>query len=180
MQFLQNDRRQNLGTGGNREPFMKHSLRTGFSFGLTSGIITTLGLMIGLHSGTHSKIVIIGGILTIAIADAFSDALGIHISEESENRHTAKEIWESTTATFLSKFVVAITFVIPVLLFPLTIAVFVSIVWGLSLLGVFSFYIARQQRISPWKVITEHLLIAIIVIIITHYVGIRIGEIFHQ
>jgi len=28
---------------------MKHSLKTGFSFGLTSGIITTLGLMVGLH-----------------------------------------------------------------------------------------------------------------------------------
>ena len=61
----------------------KHSLRIGFSFGLTSGIITTLGLMVGLHAGTHSRLAVIGGILTIAIADAFSDALGIHISEES-------------------------------------------------------------------------------------------------
>lgn len=40
---------------------MKHSLKVGFSFGVTSGIITTLGLMVGLHSGTHSKVVIIGG-----------------------------------------------------------------------------------------------------------------------
>ena len=54
---------------------MKHSLKVGFSFGLTSGIITTLGLMVGLHSGTNSKIAVIGGVLTIAIADAFSDAL---------------------------------------------------------------------------------------------------------
>ncbi|MBW2265656.1 MAG: hypothetical protein JRF28_05735, partial [Deltaproteobacteria bacterium] len=56
---------------------MKHALKTGLSFGLTSGTITTLGLMVGLHSGTHSKLVVLGGILTIAIADAFSDALGI-------------------------------------------------------------------------------------------------------
>jgi len=55
---------------------MKDSLRTGISFGLTSAVITTLGLMVGLHSGTHSKIVVLAGILTIAIADAFSDALG--------------------------------------------------------------------------------------------------------
>ena len=67
---------------------MKDSLRTGISFGLTSGIITTLGLMVGLHSGTHSRVIVIGGILTIAIADAFSDALGIHISEESKNVHS--------------------------------------------------------------------------------------------
>ena len=78
---------------------MKHSLKVGFNFGLTSGIITTLGLMVGLHASTHSKLVVIGGILTIAIADALSDAIGIHIAEESENKHTAKEVWESTFST---------------------------------------------------------------------------------
>ena len=66
---------------------MKHSIKVGFSFGLTSGIITTLGLMIGLNSSTNSSIVVIGGILTIAIADSLSDAIGIHIAEESENIH---------------------------------------------------------------------------------------------
>jgi len=71
---------------------MMLSIRKGFSFGLTSGIITTLGLIVGLHSGTHSALVIIGGILVIAVADAMSDALGIHVSEEFENKHSAKEI----------------------------------------------------------------------------------------
>ncbi len=150
---------------------MKHSLIVGFSFGLTSGIITTLGLMVGLHSGTHSKLVVIGGVLTIAIADAFSDALGIHISEESENKHTATEIWESTIATFLSKFVFALTFIVPLLLLQLTTAIIVSVVWGLSLLGLFSFYIAKVQGVKPWKVVIEHLVIAVVVIILTHYAG---------
>lgn len=154
---------------------MKHSLKVGFSFGLTSAIITTLGLMVGLYSGTHSRLVVIGGILTIAIADAFSDALGIHISEESENNHTTREIWESTITTFLTKFVFAMTFIVPVLLFPLTTAIIVSVVWGLSLLGIFSFYMAKEQKVKPWKVISEHLLIAIIVIVITHYVGAWVG-----
>src|SRR4030042_2592178 len=95
--------------------FMKDSLNIGLSFGLTAGTITTLGLMVGLHSGTHSRIAVLSGILTIAIADAFSDALGIHISEESENKHTAKEIWESTIFTFLTKFIFAMTFILPVL-----------------------------------------------------------------
>jgi len=157
---------------------MKHSLKTGFSFGLTSGIITTLGLMVGLHSGTHSKLVVIGGILTIAIADAFSDALGIHISEESENKHTTKEIWESTLSTFLSKFIVALTFIIPILLLQLSAAIIVSIVWGLSLLGIFSFFLAREQKVRPWKVVIEHLFIAVVVITIAYLVGDWIGSMF--
>jgi len=157
---------------------VRHSFKTGISFGLTSGIITTLGLIVGLHSGTHSKAVVIGGILTIAIADAFSDALGIHVSEESENRHSTLEIWESTVATFLAKFAFALTFIIPVLLLPLAQAIIVSVIWGLSLLGVFSFYIAREQEGESWKVILEHLLIALLVISITHYVGDWIGRTF--
>ncbi len=157
---------------------VRHSVKTGFSFGLTSGIITTLGLMVGLHSGTHSKLVVIGGVLTIAIADAFSDALGIHMSEESESRHTTREIWESTICTFLSKLGFAMTFVVPVILFRLPIAVAVSVVWGLSLLGVFSFFMARAQKVRPWTVIAEHLLIALVVIAATHLVGDWIGSRF--
>ena len=157
---------------------MKHSLKTGFSFGLTSGIITTLGLMVGLHSGTHSKLVVVGGILTIAIADALSDALGIHISEEAKNKHTAREIWEATIATFLSKFIFALTFIIPILLFQLSTAIVISVIWGLSLLGIFSFQIAKDQKTNPWKVVIEHLVIALIVIIITHHVGGWVGSTF--
>ena len=138
---------------------------------MTSGIITTLGLMVGLHSGTQSEIAVMGGILTIAIADAFSDALGIHISEESENKHTQREIWESTLSTFFFKFVFALTFLFPVLLLELSTAIVVSIVWGLLVLSILNFSLAREQKANPWRMTAEHLLIALVVIAITHYVG---------
>ena len=157
---------------------MRHSIKIGLSFGLTSGIITTLGLMVGLHAGTDSRLVVIGGILTIAVADAFSDALGIHISEESENKHTQREIWEATLSTFLSKFVFALTFVAPVLLLPLSTAIVVSVVWGLLVLSVLSLIIAREQGETPWKIVAEHVVIAMVVIVITHYVGDFISSAF--
>lgn len=150
---------------------MKHSLQVGLCFGLTSGIITTLGLMTGLYSGTYSKLVVIGGILTIAIADSLSDSLGIHISEEAECKHTSKEIWESTLATLFCKFFVASSFIIPVLLIELKTAIYVSIIWGLSLLSVLSFNIAKSQNKKPWKGIIEHLIIAAVVIVLAYYVG---------
>lgn len=150
---------------------MREALKTGISFGMTSGVITTLGLMVGLHSGTHSKLVVLGGILMIAIADAFSDALGIHVSEESENIHTRRQIWASTVSTFLSKFMFALTFVIPVVLFQLSIAILVSVLWGLGVLAILSYKIAMSQGTKPWRVIAEHLLIALAVIVITHFVG---------
>ncbi len=150
---------------------MKHSLKVGFCFGLTSGVITTLGLMVGLHSGTHSQLAVIGGIFAIAIADAFSDALGIHVSEEAENRHSAREVWESTVATFFAKFFFALTFILPVLIFELSNAIIISVVWGLAVLAVLSFILARDKKADPWGVVLEHLLIASLVIIAAHYVG---------
>jgi vacuolar iron transporter family protein len=154
----------------------KCSIMKGFGFGLASGVITTLGLMVGLNSSTHSYKVVVGGILVIAIADAFSDALGIHISEEAENKHTTKEIWEATIGTFVSKFIFSAMFIIPVLFFSLKVAIIVSIVWGLFLIGLFSFYMARQQKTKHYEVIGEHLGIAILVIIITHYVGVWVSS----
>jgi len=79
---------------------MKQSTHAGFNFGLTSGIITTLGLMVGLNSSTQSHYVVVGGILTIAVADALSDSIGMHFAVESQNTHTNKEIWEATLSTF--------------------------------------------------------------------------------
>jgi len=70
----------------------KHPFKIGFSFGLTSGVITALGLMVGLNAGTHSRLAVIGGILTLAIADSFSDALGIHFSEEFPKRKSGKRL----------------------------------------------------------------------------------------
>ncbi|OGH87773.1 MAG: hypothetical protein A3J93_05045 [Candidatus Magasanikbacteria bacterium RIFOXYC2_FULL_42_28] len=157
---------------------MKPSLLTGFSFGLTSATITTLGLMVGLQSGTNSKLAVLGGVLTIAIADAFSDALGIHISEESKLDSNAKHIWEATASTFLSKFLFALTFSIPFFFLSLTTAVIVSIIWGIVLLGVFSYHIAKANGARPGPVIVEHLGIATAVIIITHFVGKAINTFF--
>lgn len=150
---------------------MRTSWKTGLSFGLTSGVITTLGLMVGLHSGTHSRAIVIGGILTIAVADAMSDALGIHLAEESKNSGPTIQIWEATLATFVAKFVIALTFLIPVWVWPLDQAIVASAIWGLLLLAALSFFVARAQGVAPWKVIGEHMLIGLSVIAITHYVG---------
>ncbi len=157
---------------------VKESFKTGLSFGLTSGIITTLGLIVGLSSGSSSRAVVIGGILTIAIADAFSDALGIHISEESEGKHSEREIWESTITTWLAKFFFASLFIIPVVLLRLPSAVIVSVIAGLLILSIISYIIARYENASPLKVIREHVIIAAIVVVVTYYVGAWISNMF--
>ncbi|MFH1445030.1 MAG: hypothetical protein ABIF08_00945 [Nanoarchaeota archaeon] len=157
---------------------MRQSLKTGFSFGLTSGIITTLGLMIGINAGTHSRLAVIGAILMIAIADAISDAFSIHVSEESKKNYVKRDVLESALSTFSSKFLFTLTFVIPVMLLELSTAIIVSAVWGLLALTVLSFFSAKSQKKNPFSVISEHLIIAVLVISITQYAGMLIYAMF--
>lgn len=149
---------------------MRKAVIIGGSFGLTSGIITTLGLLVGLNSGTHSRPVVIGGIITIAIADAFSDAFGMHISQEAGTAATS-HVWLATLSTFVSKLVLAMSFLVPVLLLELTAAVLASIVWGFGLLGLVSYWIAARNGASPWRAVGEHFLIGGIVVVTNHFVG---------
>ncbi len=149
---------------------MKLSLRTGLTFGLTSATITTLGLMVGLEAGTQSRLAVLGGVLTIAVADAFSDALGIHISEESKNSDSS-HVWESTLSTFISKLVFASTFAVPLLLYNLETAVIINICWGLLILSILSYFIAKDKKENPVRVVVEHFIIGVLVIIISTLVG---------
>ena len=148
------------------------SIKVGINFWITSGIITTLGLMVGLLSGTDSKLAVIGGVLTLAIADSMSDALGIRVSQEGSGVKNPRQIRESTIATFLAKFLFALTFMIPILLIPnLTWGVAVNAIRGLLALGYLSYTIAQSQHRPSGKVIRDHILMAIIVIIITYTTG---------
>jgi len=157
---------------------LNHSIKIGLCFGMTSAAITTLGLLVGLNAGTHSKLAVIGGILTIAIADAFSDSLGIHVSEESEGKHTRKEIWQATGSTFGAKFLFGMSFVVPFLAMELQTAVMASVAWGLLILAALSFLMAREQKESAVRSIAEHVGIAVAVILIANYVGAWISSAF--
>ncbi|UCH47901.1 MAG: hypothetical protein JSU95_17945 [Betaproteobacteria bacterium] len=152
--------------------------RTGLFFGTTSGVITTLGLMVGLQAGTRSVAAVFGGVIVIAISDAMSDAMGIHLSEEADPDSTRAHIWAATFSTFFSKFVVAVSFALPLLWLPLDQAVAVGVAWGLLIITVMSYLLARLQQASAWRAIVEHLAIALVVVAISHYVGVWTRTVF--
>jgi len=149
---------------------MEKAHKTGVAFGLTSGVITTLGSIIGLWASTSSKLAVIAGIIIIAISDSFSDAFGIHISEETRGASHSK-VWSSTFAAFISKLLIALTFLIPILTLPLQAAILSCLAWGLLLTILFNYHLAVSQKKSPHKIITEHVGLAILVIAITYMIG---------
>lgn len=160
---------------------VKKSYKTGISFGLVSGVLTTLGLLVGLGVGTQSREVIIGGILTIAVADALSDAFGVHLSQESSGENSKKQVWESTFSTFLSKFLLALTFLIPVLIFDTKTARIIDIVWGFVVITLISFLSSIINRVEKKELISailEHVLLFIFTITLSYLIGTFIDKKF--
>ncbi len=158
---------------------IKKSFKTGVSFGMVSGVLTTLGLLIGLGVSTQSKAAVMGGILTIAIADALSDAFGVHLSQEASGDNSEKHIWEATISTFLSKFLFAFTFLIPVYLLDISSAIVISSLWGLFLIAFLSVLISsglsKKERV---EVVIEHLVLFLIVVSSSYFIGVLIDKLF--
>jgi len=153
-----------------------HQLITGISFGLTTAVITSLGMIVGMHSATSSKSAVVAGIVVMAIADGLSDAISLHTAEEAEvekgrGKHTPKEIWLTTLFAFLSVAGFTLTFAIPIVLFRLETAVFLAIAWGMLLLVLLNLYIAKVRKENPLKLASEHILLAIFVVVVSHFVG---------
>ena len=160
------------------EFFKSDGARTGLFFGATSGVITTIGLIVGLNSGTRSITAVLGGILIIAVADAMSDALGIHLAEEANPDTDHAHVWAATIMTFLTKFIFSISFAVPLLLLPLSQAVIASVIWGLLVIVVLSYFLAKSQDEPPLHIIGEHVGIAVLVLVFSHYIGVWVAATF--
>jgi len=149
---------------------MKSSIKKGFGFGLTSGIITTLGMMIGLNQGTHSQMVVLAGIGVISITDALSDSVAIFMADEAELQSN-NSAWQESLSTFFSKFLIGASFALPIIFFDLTLAIIISVVYGLVLITVLSFFIAKWEKRPIVKIVFGHLAVTVLVIAVSGLVG---------
>ena len=149
-----------------------------FSFGISSAVLTTLGMIVGLNSATESIIAVIAGIVTVAVADSLSDSMGMYFSKKTERGISSATVFKSARNVFLSKFVFALTFIIPFIVFPYFFAIYVCIAWGLVLLAFINIQIAFVQEESISKTVAKNLIIAIFVIFISYFAGKAVSLIF--
>jgi len=151
-----------------------------FSYGITSSVVTSLALIVGLDGITNPKMSIIGALLLIAVADNISDSLGIHIYRESQSSNSKNNIKIYTFSNFLTRLSVTSLFVLLVVFLPIEYAISSSIIIGLSLLSVLSYLIAVNQKANPYSQIFQHVGVAIVVLITSHFVGQTIINIFKK
>lgn len=147
-----------------------------FSFGVTSAIMTSLAIVIGL-SGATGNITIITALLIIAIADNISDSFGIHIYQESKCINP-KEVKTTTANNFIARMLITFVFILFVIYMPINLAIIFSIIFGITILIILSYLISKSQKISPYHSVTRHLTLAIILMassFILKYIIIKVG-----
>ena len=141
------------------------------SFGITSGILTTVGVLVGMQAATASTLAVIASIATIAVADSFSDAFGMYISKVGERGSTKNEALRYALGTFIGKFIFPLTFIVPLTILPLVVGIWVDITWGGVALALLSAEQAIVIQESVVGTIARNIGLAAIIIIFSTVVG---------
>lgn len=148
-----------------------------YIFGSSAAILTDVSIIVGLGSARAGKGPILAGLLTIAVADNISDSLGIHLYKESEGYGQRLSLL-STTLNFLSRLLISCTFVAIVLVLPVAQALYVGLIWGLLLIVFISYLISRRNKVDPVKEMAIHVLVAVVVIALSRFLGHEIAVFF--
>ncbi|HET8569597.1 MAG TPA: hypothetical protein VFM93_11510 [Candidatus Limnocylindria bacterium] len=130
-----------------------------------------MALIFGLDAATATKSTIVGGRLIVALADNLTDALSMHIYQESERRLEQREAFVATWSHFVTRLLLALTFVLLVVLFPIASAAVASAVWGLSLLVALTWALARERKVSFAVELGKHCALALAVILASRGIG---------
>jgi predicted adenylyl cyclase CyaB len=135
------------------------------AFGITSGILTTLGVLVGVNSATASQLSVIASVVSIAIADSCSDAFGMYMAKVSERgmpRHLALRF---AFRTLIAKACLPLTFLLPLLTLPLNGAVWVDLAWGAVALALLSAEQAIVDQQSIARRIGRNLTFALVIVL---------------
>ena len=148
----------------------------GVSFGIMDAVITVLGVMIGL-SVTNNRFVLLIGVLTAGVGDAFANAAGMHVAQEAEIHHGTREVFKSTIYCFFATLITVIVLSLPVALLPLEFSIFISVGIGLSLLVSLGYFVSKiNTKFKPYKLAVEYLVIGVSVSIICYIIGNFVGR----
>ena len=146
------------------------------SYGGTAAVVTSMALIGGLSAASATKPVIMSALLIAALADNLTDALSIHVFQESEHLDE-KDAFRGTIANFFARLLLCVSFVPLVGCLPSVHVAKAATAWGMLLLAALTYLVARERQVSPWPEVAKHLLVAFAVIVVSGAIGHLIGAV---
>ncbi len=148
-----------------------HARFGSYAFGISSAVLTTLGIIVGLNAATASRMAVIAGIVGVAVADSCSDALGMYAAKRSERGVTARAALRGALATLLGKALFTMSFIVPFLFLDFIPALVASLVWGGVLLAFVNVQIAFVQQAPIVRTVARNIFFAIAIVALSYYAG---------
>ncbi len=140
------------------------------SYGGTAAVVTSMALITGLNSADATKSVIISALLIAAVADNLTDALSIHVFQESAQLDQ-KSAFIGTITNFITRLLLCISFIPLITYFPLAHIDQFAIIWGMLLLAAITSLVAFERKVKLLPEILKHLLVAATVITASEIIG---------
>lgn len=135
----------------------------GAAFGLAEGVITTLGMIVGVAAATNDVWFIIIAGITGGIANALGNSFGFFLSEMTErgaqirqisqgkitSAHSMREVLVSGVLTFVATGFVVVVFLLPFFFTTVPVAVVVASAAAALILFFLGYYVGRLSREPP-------------------------------
>lgn len=132
----------------------------GLAFGLVDGLITMLGVIIGVAQATgEMRFVLISG-LVAGVANAFGNSIGFYGSElaergehmvEGREPSSMTEVRRSSLLSFFTSLGAALILMVPFLVFSQTLAMVMAVVLGAALLFSLGLLVGKLWRRHPLR-----------------------------
>lgn len=157
----------------------------GAAFGTMDGLITILGVVIGIATATqNSEVVVISG-LVAGLANAFGNSFGFYASELAEraehiqeNQHVSSmvETRRSTLLAFAYSLASTLVIVAPFVMLGLMYAMIASLILALALLFALGAVVGKFSHASPWKFGIRYVLLGLAGAALSFMVGAAVGS----
>lgn len=143
------------------------------AFGITDGVITVLGILIGVFAAGESARVIAVAALAGGLSDAVANAVGTHVSEEVSGSKSHHITWGSAFAAFLSTALVAVLQVLPVFLLPIETGIWIS-----GLIGLLFLFCMGILFHKSFQTTVKYLILAIGAAVMAYVIGKMLRTVF--
>lgn len=148
-------------------------------FGMEDGLVSTLGVITGIASGTESqKVIVLSGTILILV-ESLSMAAGTYLSNKAEQEQEKLEKFSDTHLhPILGMLVMGISYclagavpLIPYLFLPVNQAISVSIALTIVTLFAVGFYKGKVTKTSPGRSGIEMVIVSLIAAVAGYLIG---------
>jgi predicted membrane protein (TIGR00267 family) len=152
----------------------------GTAFGIMDGVITILGVVIGVAGATNNTpLVIVSGVVA-GIANAFGNSIGFYASELAERGEhmrknmdlaSHKEMYKSSILSFVASLVAMVVPIFPFILLPADYAMVVAVAAAVVLLYALGSYVGHLSGLDRFRFGVRYVLLGLLGAGLAYVVG---------